>query len=96
MQIFIRIFKTVTPMKKMREVIFNNLVPNKNLIFFSEIHFIECFYLIFQPDKNNCLCTYRNNNSVDNYLEGIKLFILRDYQVCSHDSYALKDRKSVV
>ena len=51
---------------------------------------IECFYLIFQPDKSNCLCTYRHNNFVENSLKGINLFHLRYYQACSHDAYALK------
>ena len=46
--------------------------------------------MIFQLYKNNCLCTYRYNNYVDNSLKGINLFILKDYQVFSHDACALK------
>ena len=56
---------------------------------------IKCFYLIFQRDKNNCLCTYRNNNYVDNYLKGIKLFLLKDYQICYHDAYSLKVKRNI-
>ena len=49
--------------------------------------------MIFQPDKNNCLCTYRHNNYVDNYLKGNMLFHLRYYQISSRDAYELKKLK---
>ena len=45
------------------------------------------FHFIFQWDKNNCLCTYKHKNYADDYLQGINLY---NYQVCSHDEYALK------